>query len=696
MLKTRVLFHNSGTKPVVFKTETWHQSDRHSARDAKGSVINVGNVLYTGETPMETYRLEPGEYVSVLGHGIGIGEGQYVEERSTGSIGAWIEAKKGDEVSFSSLVDASREGWTGPDDPKDPVELWKTVVRQRVEREAPLPSSSADRELVIRRVTLDLFGESPTAEEIATFIADNAQDAFAKLTARLQMKQRIETFVGQLPTGESKFRVIAADPNAAKAPRTTTSPGRYVLGDGVHLQVRQVNDNGKRTNSATILFLSSDPSDPKPYEIAPPKPYEIAFYTPDAPYAFVWQRGANTLWVTEISEGSPIRPWLLGSPERPGPQKVTVRAFDFSNPANVKLSHVSSSENGGDWSWGKIVPAAFHQPVLNALGDRGKRLRDFIEPQKVKPAGASAARRPKLPEEAYAKLGVHCQKFREEDAKRDGGELMGGVLEPSKPADREREPLVLGVRTASDAQWRMGGTARVGLVVRNCTGSIGQKNSGSDVKFSYTGRIDNGLSIVAVDEAGKEHQAAIAQFDGELGFQQMLLPVAHVAIIKEFTLRFDPEKRDVSEPHVAAFHLPPGKYKLRFKWNDAHPDVAHEGEWTGELVNEEFEFTLTEAVASSPASEASKTAEQKPYTAWGKEVGGLQAGLGFKAGEKRAYRHGETANIVLRVRNVGTEEVEFKHIWAFFVENPPAITDADGKPGIAKGDILLYEGASVD
>jgi hypothetical protein len=71
--------------------------------------------------------------------------------------------------------------------------------------------------------------------------------------------------------------------------------------------------------------------------------------------------------------------------------------------------------------------------------------------------------------------------------------------------------------------------------------------------------------------------------------------------------------------------------------------------------------------------------EKEPFTAWGKEVGGLQAGLGFRPGERRAYQHGETIKLVLRLRNVGKEEVEFKHIWAFFVENPPKITDDDGK-----------------
>ena len=53
--------------------------------------------------------------------------------------------------------------------------------------------------------------------------------------------------------------------------------------------------------------------------------------------------------------------------------------------------------------------------------------------------------------------------------------------------------------------------------------------------------------------------------------------------------------------------------------------------------------------------------------------------MGFPAGQKRAYSHGEAVAVVLRVRNVGKEAVEFNHIWAFFAANPPTITDADGK-----------------
>jgi len=69
-MKARVLFNNTGTKPIIFKTETWHQNDRHTARDANEVAINVGSTWYTGRTPMATCRLEPGEYVEVTGHGI--------------------------------------------------------------------------------------------------------------------------------------------------------------------------------------------------------------------------------------------------------------------------------------------------------------------------------------------------------------------------------------------------------------------------------------------------------------------------------------------------------------------------------------------------------------------------------------------------------------------------------------------------
>jgi beta-lactamase regulating signal transducer with metallopeptidase domain len=314
VVKTRVLFHNSGTVPVVFTTETWHQEDKHSARDAKGAEITVKATWFTGITPTATYRLAPGEYCEVLGHGLAIGVGAYEEEFSTGAMGAIIEAKEGDHVTLSHSVGAAEQRWTKPDDPKDPAELWKRVVAERVADEAPMPQSAADREQLIRRVTRDLFGETPTAEDVAAFTADDSLDALAKLTTRLQGKPGIKPWTGTLPTGATNFRVIAVDPTAAKAPRSANSPGRYVLADHVHLLVSQTTTDAQRTNKAVIAFLSPDPKVASPYE-----PYPVALPDGLATYGIAWERGACLLWIL---------------------QKGLVRKYDFTNPAEVKETRI--------------------------------------------------------------------------------------------------------------------------------------------------------------------------------------------------------------------------------------------------------------------------------------------------------------------------------------------------------------------
>ncbi|MDB5311565.1 MAG: sigE 18 [Gemmataceae bacterium] len=81
--------------------------------------------------------------------------------------------------------------------------------------------------------------------------------------------------------------------------------------------------------------------------------------------------------------------------------------------------------------------------------------------------------------------------------------------------------------------------------------------------------------------------------------------------------------------------------------------------------------------------------EKEAFTAWGKEGGGLQAGLGFRPGEKRAYHHGETVTLVVRVRNVGKEAVKFQYLKQFLDEKPPAVTDADGK-AVAQGGTSVF------
>jgi hypothetical protein len=101
----------------------------------------------------------------------------------------------------------------------------------------------------------------------------------------------------------------------------------------------------------------------------------------------------------------------------------------------------------------------------------------------------------------------------------------------------------------------------------------------------------------------------------------------------------------------------PGTYRARFAgFLQDHPTLS-----TGTT-----EFEVKEAAADNEA-----------VPAWGKEVGGLQAGL--SVGDERTYRHGETVTLVVRIRNVGKEAVNFEYVKQYLDENPPTVTDADGK-----------------
>ncbi len=86
-----------------------------------------------------------------------------------------------------------------------------------------------------------------------------------------------------------------------------------------------------------------------------------------------------------------------------------------------------------------------------------------------------------------------------------------------------------------------------------------------------------------------------------------------------------------------------------------------------------------------------KEKEKECFTAWGKEVGGLQAGLGYPPGQKQVYHTGEAVRLVVRVRNVGKEAVKFQYLRQFLIENPPVVTYPQGElvrlPGINAGGL---------
>ncbi|MGP0064233.1 MAG: PSD1 and planctomycete cytochrome C domain-containing protein [Isosphaeraceae bacterium] len=66
-----------------------------------------------------------------------------------------------------------------------PITPLDSFVLAKLEASGLAPSPAADRRVLLRRVSYDLIGLPPTAEEIAAFEADRAPDAFARVVDRL-------------------------------------------------------------------------------------------------------------------------------------------------------------------------------------------------------------------------------------------------------------------------------------------------------------------------------------------------------------------------------------------------------------------------------------------------------------------------------------------------------------------------------
>ena len=128
-----------------------------------------------------------------------------------------------------------------------------------------------------------------------------------------------------------------------------------------------------------------------------------------------------------------------------------------------------------------------------------------------------------------------------------------------------------------------------------------------------------------------------------------------------------------------------GKYRFGRIALDAPKDGAISGAYTTDPKCE-HQPGVPSLASLRWSKKQKKDEEKESFTAWGKEINGLQAGLGLRPGEHRAYHHGETVTLVVRVRNVGKETVRFQYIRQFLDENPPTVTDAGGKtvpqPGI--------------
>lgn len=95
-------------------------------------------------------------------------------------ITTWIEqgAPYQEHWAFSPIV-------SPPVDPESDLHPIDYFIRKKLDERDIKPSPEADKNVLIRRLTLDLTGLPPTPEEVEHFIADRSENAYEKLVDRL-------------------------------------------------------------------------------------------------------------------------------------------------------------------------------------------------------------------------------------------------------------------------------------------------------------------------------------------------------------------------------------------------------------------------------------------------------------------------------------------------------------------------------
>ena len=117
-------------------------------------------------------------------------EGDLLTEQQVGLIRAWIDqgAKWGKDIPGNQASGTSARHWSfqpilRPAPPTTRNTTWPRnmidrFVLHRLETEQVTPSPEADRATLLRRVSLDLTGLPPTAEELARYLADQRPNAY--------------------------------------------------------------------------------------------------------------------------------------------------------------------------------------------------------------------------------------------------------------------------------------------------------------------------------------------------------------------------------------------------------------------------------------------------------------------------------------------------------------------------------------
>ncbi|MEQ8848928.1 DUF1553 domain-containing protein [Botrimarina sp.] len=104
----------------------------------------------------------------------------------------WVEqgARWADHWAFVPPDVALPDSASGNANASEPAHPVDAFVRRRLQQEGLEPNATADKSILLRRVTLDLTGLPPTTEELDAFLADQSPDAYERVVDRLLVSPR--------------------------------------------------------------------------------------------------------------------------------------------------------------------------------------------------------------------------------------------------------------------------------------------------------------------------------------------------------------------------------------------------------------------------------------------------------------------------------------------------------------------------
>ena len=334
-LKSRLLYHNSGKQTIFLRVNSFNQSSAHATVTKDGTETPIESTYWTTMGQISACRLKPGEYIEVFGAGIGVGKNTDREIWRNTRVGAWIDAKAGDEITFrpAPMTLSGKDGRRQGNDKT----WWQEFVRSHLATYSPLPAEAAERRRILSRTVRELFDDTPTEQEVEIFWTDDSPQAFDRLAQRLAKRSGFEAVFGDLTSGTTAFRVLPVDPEAKEAPFIAKGPGQYQISSSARLVII-----GRPSGIDAKLELGQG-ADKSVHPVDLPK---------RGTWAIAWKRETPFFWI--------------GQPGK-------LREVRFSDPGTLAETNVSMDETAS-------VP---------------KRFLDALKPtiQRLNPAAASSADR---------------------------------------------------------------------------------------------------------------------------------------------------------------------------------------------------------------------------------------------------------------------------------------------------------------